>query len=148
MKLSEVIQRYNFNKVLKELPKEFKDAIKNIDDAAKEIYPDYKSDPDPDSEIAPTFCQLYFDWQTGKIKNENEITDLAIDLCDRFHLNMNGDLEQDPDYESDNSSDSDDDEDYEVNYSIDEIADRDQEFESAVGDELEKLVKLWKKTNK
>ena len=56
MKINEIVKeydfkKYDFKKILEALPKEFKDAIKNIDEEAKDIFPEYKELLESRSEI-------------------------------------------------------------------------------------------------
>jgi len=126
--------KYNFEKIYTNLPKEFRAAIKDVDAAAKQYLPEYKKNGGKmKDDIAPAFCEYYFDVNTGE-KTETE--DFITSLVDRFHLNYTSEAEED-------------DEDDEYGHQEDYDSDDDfHEFQSAVEDAFEKVENYFKKETK
>lgn len=137
MKIKDIkIEKYNFEKLYKSLPKELVKIIKDLDESAQNIYPDYGAKPDLKHDIAPIFVQLYYDLKTGALKDTNAITDHSYDIADRFRANYNDDIE----FNDDENEDEDEDYDY---GSQDEIDERNHDFNGYCEEALEKFAKLW-----
>jgi len=104
MKITEVVKpKYNFEAVFKSLPKEFKDAMKNIHDMGVEYYPDYiRQGGKLKNDIAPAVCRYFFDCQ-----QENEaldVEDTVEEITSRFRMNydVEEDDEEDDDFDREN----------------------------------------------
>ena len=93
MKLSEIVkpkvEKYNFEKIYKSLPKEFLLSMKNVSVGARELSHSFKKWGNMKDDIAPFYCEYYY---AATVTEDNaddaDYEQYAESFLDKFEVNF------------------------------------------------------------